>query len=920
MMDLIERIRTNAARRLLEPSAEVSAMDALRRFLKDENWRTAQSLQMGLTGREITSIRTEVIDQILIYLAETWTKSASGIKGTDVFALVAVGGYGRREMAPSSDVDLLILHDGSFIYRNRITETAKQLTESILHPLYDLRFKVGHSLRSIEECIVVSNEEPETKTALVESRLVYGSQKLFDRFQSTFIKRCVQGHEEAYIQFRLEDQQARKKKYGRSPLVQTPNIKNGCGGLRDFQSLVWITYFRYQTLDLNELVEKGLVRKENINTLERAYNYLLRTRYYLHLEDPRSADVMDRHHQIALSERLGYEDDDEVKRLEAFMRDYYDHVKQIDHWTQTLEKQLDIQPQPRKRPSFRQVIHSRSKQKPTQKIDGFEIQDSYLKPASSKLFEEKPRRIMRVFLYQQQRGLSIHPELTNAIHDNLHLINQQFRSDPRVHKTFLEILTHRGSVGTSLRAMHDVGVLGRFLPEFGRLRLLVHHEFLHHYTVDEHTLRCIDALDHIWESEERMDQRYQGLVRDLQRPSALYMALLLHDAGKALNEGPHEESGERLAEQVGTRIGLPKKDITLIQNVVRYHLLLVQTSQRCDLEDPDVIETVAESVQDEETLDMLMIHTYCDSLGTGPNLWSEFKDSLMWSLYFKTQARIKAGDKDSKTAQDVQERKKHIAESLGSSVEADEIDAMFETLPSRYFSSHEDTDILRDILLVHEFLKLQASDSTEPLSPIIQWEPDEDRGFSRLYICTWNRAGLFYKAAGCLTCAGLTILNADINSRTDGIGIDAYIVADAFSGRLPSSKRREKFETQFKLALTGDLDLDKMVATQRKRIKTKGGSLGTIEPTVSTHQFHELYNVIEVTAEDDLGVLYTVTKTLTKLGLDIWIARVFTEMGAAVDTFFVAEVEGTKIEDRERLDSVKQALIAAIKQDAMSSV
>lgn len=915
-MDLYERIRSNAARRLQLPSEGGPVLSDLKRFLKDENWRTAQSLQMGLTGREITAARTEVIDQILVYLAQTWSRQNPQFEAKGVFALVAVGGYGRHEMAPSSDVDLLILHDGSLIYRNRITETAKQLSEAILHPLYDLRFKVGHSLRSVDECVLVANEDPETKTALVESRLIYGSAKLFERFQTTFLKRCVHGHEEAYIQFRLDDQKARRKKHGRSPLVQTPNIKNGCGGLRDYQSLIWITFFRYQTLSLDELVHKGLVRQADINTLERAYDYLLRTRYYLHLEDPKSVDVMDRHHQIALSERMGYESDDEVKRLEAFMRDYYDHVKQIDHWSRTLETQLDIQPQPRKRPSFRQVIHSRSKHKPTTKLDGFEIEGSYLKPANAKLFEEKPRRIMRVFLYQQQRGLSLHPDLTNAIHDHLHMVNQKFRCDPRVHKTFLEILSHRGSVGASLRTMHDVGVLGRFLPEFGRLRLLVHHEFLHHYTVDEHTLRCIDALDHIWESEDRMDYRYQGLVRDLQRPSALYMALLLHDAGKALDAGPHEESGEVLSEQVGRRIGLPEKDIALIQKIVRHHLLLVQTSQRCDLEDPDVIEMIADSVGDIETLDMLTIHTYCDSLGTGPNLWTEFKDALMWNLYFKTQARLQAGGRESQETLCLTERKSKIQEALSDSVETDEVEAMFATLPARYFSSHEDTDIQRDIVLIHEFLERQVRDDLDPLAPILRWEPDEDRAFSRLYICTWNRAGLFYKAAGCLTCAGLTILSADINSRSDGIGIDTYIVADAFSGRLPTPKRREKFQNLFSQALTSDLDLDKMVAAQRKRVRHSGANVGVIPPVVSTRQEHELYNVIEVTADDDLGLLYTVTKTLTEFGLDIWIARVFTEMGAAVDTFFVAEIEGEKIRDRNRLEEISEALIAAIKHDA----
>jgi len=768
--------------------------------------------------------------------------------------------------------------------------------------------------------VSIGNQDLETKTTYIESRLIYGSQKLFEKYTSAIDKRCVLGAVDEYIEYRLHDQAKRRAKFGDSPLVQTPQIKNGCGGLRDYQNLVWMSYFKYQTLNLMDLARRGLIRETDVNTLNRAYDFLLRVRYHLHLEDARSADLLDRSHQVSLAKTFGYEDTDTTLGIESFMREYYHHSKQIDHWTRTLERTLAFQPTPKKRPTFRQVISSRSKPKQAQKFDGFEASEGYLLPSSRRLFSEKPRRIMRAFLYLQKRGLELHPNLVHAIHDRLDLVNQNFRDDPRVHKTFLEILSHPGSVATPLRAMHDIGVLGRFLPEFGRLRLLVHHEFLHQYTVDEHTLKCIDTLDSIWGADSQPGNRYKGLLKDLAHPYALYLALLLHDAGKALNDGPHEEIGVTLAQNVGERLCLPASDISIIKRVIRWHLLLVKTSQHSDIEDPDVIESVAEKVEDMETLNMLAIHTFCDASGTSPTLWTEYKDALLWNLYFKTRDYFFDKELILNPDSDLPKLKQKVTESLGVEFEPDEIDSMFDTMPDRYFSIHDAPDIVQHTELIHEFLVNLKEGDSAPLTPTISWENDEDRGFAILTVCTWNRHGLFANVSGCLTASGLTVLSANVYSRTDGIVLDTYIVADAFSGRIPSQTRRDKFRKLISEALTEELDIDRLILAQSKKTRrsTSVDDL-QIETTVSVNGRHDLYNIIEITTDDDIGLLYTVSKTIGSLDLDIWIARIFTELGAAVDTFFVAQTEGSKIEDPDRLDYIRDQLIVSIEANRNAS-
>src|SRR5437588_10940309 len=389
---------------------------------------------------------------------------------------------------------------------------------------------------------------------------------------------------------RLEDQAARRAKFGNSASMQEPNIKNGCGGLRDFQNLLWMAFFKYRTRSLAELQKRELISESEGKQLETAYDFLLQVRNDLHYHVNRPADVLGKSIQPTIAHNLGYSDRSPVKRLEAFMGDLYSHMRNVYLITRTLEQRLALSPHPERRlPSFGELLRQGRHRFQQQLVDGFKCIDGEVCPVSGRVFRDQPRRLMRVFLYAQQRGQKLQAYLAQMIRNQLSLVDRAFLRDQHVRETFLEILNQRGNVAPTLRAMHEGGVPGKYLPEFGRLTCLVQHEFYHQYTADEHTLVCLEQLDRIWAATGSGPNDYTALFQQLERPFVLYLALLLHDSGKALPRGNHAETGARLSLRVARRLALDGVTGHSLRLLIEHHLTMTQTSQRRDLDDPAVI-------------------------------------------------------------------------------------------------------------------------------------------------------------------------------------------------------------------------------------------------------------------------------------------------------------------------------------------
>ncbi len=918
MPTLLAKIESDAEARLLLPTGRQPKLELPRykTFLKVESHRLKILHRAGGGGREICRARAQILDVLVRHLWDA-AKSNLSLQAQREFpplALVAIGGYGRAELNPQSDIDFMFLHAGQVVASGKPLPHLAKIIDGILYPLWDIGLKVGHSVRSIEDCVKVANSDMQSKTSLIESRLITGDQTLFQKFQKTILAKCVEGQEGKYIAERLADQAARHAKFGGSACLQEPNIKNGCGGLRDHQNLLWMAYFKYRTRSLKELQHRELISDGERKQLEAAYDFLLRVRNELHYLVERPVDVLSKNLQPAIAHNLGYTNRSPSKRLEKFMGDVYSHARNIYLINRTLERRLALLPPPKRLKFFSGLIGGRPVAQP--EVDGFKFLDGYIHPGSSRIFRDQPRRLMRAFLHAQQRGLQLHPDLTQLIRNQLALVNRTFLTDEHVRETFLAILNQRGNVAPTLRAMHDVGLLGKYIPEFGRLTCLVQHEFYHQYTADEHTLVCLEKLDQVWEAKEPPARSYAPIFQNLERPFVLYLALLLHDTGKGDGHGKHSEVGGKIALRVAKRLGLDAATAQTLHRVIQHHLLMASVSQRRDLEDRTVIRSFAQQVETPETLSLLTLHTFVDSLATSDKLWNGFKDTLLWTLHFKTMPLLIGGTEFLRAEEKQRERlAEEVRQWLPANLSEDELDAHFNTLPSRYFQVHTPKEIADDLLLTHRFMRLQLAEEQSALEPVVNWHNEPDRGYNAVKICTWDRSGLFSKIAGSFSACGLTILSAQIFTREDGVALDTFFVTDAKTGLLADQPTRARFENLLLKVLTGgDVDFHALIERQRISRPLYQSLEGEHIPTRIHfgNEISETNTVIEIETEDRLGLLYAISQSLAELDVNISVAKICTEKGAAIDTFYVAEKDGQKVHGVERQKRIEHKLRTAI--------
>ncbi len=928
MPNLLEKFEASAAARLdgYSPAEDLGRYKA---FLKVESHRLQLRQRAGGNGREVCHGRAMLVDVLIRQLWNTakQSMSAQAQKEFPPVTLVAIGGYGRAELNPLSDLDIMFLHYGQVVVGTKPLPSLAKLMDGILMPLWDLGFKVGHTVRTIAECVEAANSKTdpksmETKTALIESRLVVGDARLFEKLQKTVVAKCVDGFVDQYIAARMIDQSERRTKFGNSATMQEPNIKNGCGGLRDVQNLHWMAFFKYRTRSLAEMEQREFITATERKQLETAYDFMLTVRnemHYLASSPKHPSETLTKALQPTVATHLGYTDRSPSQRLEKFMRDLYNHMRNVYLITRTLEERLSLLPKQHLLPDFRKLgrfIPAPFKKAPPQVIDGFKFVGDQIHLVSTRVFKDQPRRLMRVFLHAQQRGLKLHPDVAQLIRKDLPLVDRSFLYDEHVRETFLEILNQRGNVAQVLRAMHEVGLLGKYIPEFGRLTCLVQHEFYHQYTADEHTLQCLAQLDKVWESQEPVYSNYADLFRDVDRPFILYLALLLHDAGKALHTGDHSDVGAKIALRIAKRLHLDGAMTHSLTILIEQHLTLAMISQRRDLDDPAVIRQFSSVMQTPDNLRMLALHTFVDSVATSDKLWNGFKDTLLWSLYQKSMQVLQGGT-DFIRAEEKQ--RELLAEEVSGMVprtfHADEVEAHFSTLPARYFQIHEAREVFADLALVHRFMHQQLDEADKALEPVVSWHNEPDRGYTTAKICTWDRAGLFSIITGSFSGAGINILSAQIFSRSDGVVIDTFEVTDGTAGGVVKSEARERFEKVLNEVLVEEQHDFRTLIAKRKSARPLYQSLaGERIPTriFFDNDTSERRTVIDLETEDHLGLLYAAAHALTEAGLDISLAKISTEKGAAIDSFYVTETDGQKVTDPDRQRLISGRLMSAL--------
>jgi [protein-PII] uridylyltransferase len=637
----------------------------------------------------------------------------------------------------------------------------------------------------------------------------------------------------------------------------------------------------------------------------------------MHYHVNRAVDVLGKNLQPAIAFNLGYRERSLSKRIENFMRDVYTHSRNIFLITRTLEERLALLPEPASKLSLRAWFPG-GRKPAAEPFDGFKFVDGEIHATSNRVFRDQPRRLMRVFLYSQQRGLRLHPDLAQLVRQQLSLVDRAFLTDEHVRETFLTMLNRRGTVAPILRGMHDVGLLGKYIPEFGKLTCLVQHEFYHQYTADEHTLMCVEQLDRVWEAKEPPQKEYAALFHDLERPSILYLALLLHDTGKPEGHGNHAEVSARLALRVARRLALDGAATHMLRRLIENHLLMASTSQRRDLDDPAVVRSFAQQIENPENLAHLTLLTFADSLATSDKLWNGFKDTLLWTLHHKTMRLMTGGTEFIRAEEKHRELlMEEVRALMPESLSEEELHAHFSTLSARYFQIHSAQEILQDLILAHRFMRLQISEQETALAPVVNWHNEPDRGYSAVKVCTWDRAGLFSKIAGSFSATGLNILSAQIFTRSDEIVLDTFFVIDARTGNLAGPEQRDKFEAVLNKALTGEeVDFHALIAKQKINRPLYHAYTGERIPTriYLDNDASETRTFIEVETEDRIGLLYTISQVFTELDLDISAAKIVTEKGAAIDSFYIREVDGGKILDMARQRAIEERLSKAIQE------
>jgi len=917
----VEEVKARAQEQLVLPEGKAPAGELARykRFLKHEAARLKKLHRSSGLGREVCMARAAVIDALLKHLLRTAIGLAplGKFKKVPSLAVIALGGYGRGELNPHSDIDIQFLCEDRLLNGAKPHEFLKSVTDAVLYTLWDVGLKIGHSVRRVRDCVEEANKDMQSKTALIEARCVTGDEVLFKKMEKVVHAKCVKPYIDEYIVARLEDQASRHARYGNAVTMQEPDIKNGCGGLRDYQNLCWLMHFKLGYRSVEDLEGQKVISKVDAERLEAGYSFLLRARNELHYQMDRPMEVLTKSVQPKIAWQLGYTNRSPAKRLEAFMGDYYRHARNIDLIVRSVERRLALVP----RPAWQQAIGRWVGGRKEQIIDGFRIIDGEISFVNRRVFRDQPRKLMRVFLLMQRHSVRLHPDLAQRIRDQVWLVNRKFREDMHIHETFLEILNQPGAVGHVLRRMHELDFLGKYLPEFGRLTCLVQHEFYHQYTVDEHTLVCLEKLDGLWEEKWARYRRYHEVFEEIDRPSTLYLALLLHDAGKGIETDRHEREGARVADHVADRLGLDEAASDSLQLVIRHHLTMVQVAQRRDLGDPQVIRQFAESIGTEENLNLLMLHTLADSLGTAETLWNDFKDTAQWALYLRTHSLFRQ-DTNVARAEEIQraEIEEEVVKALNGKVPKEEIGAHFSNLPSRYFRTLPADEIAEDVELVHQFMKLQVLHEHRMLEPAVAWQRDHDRGCSMTGICTWDRPGLFARVAGVMAVCGLNILSAQIFTRDDSIVLDRFFLTDARTGGLPSSDQREMFSVRLKEALAATEDLDLNISKLPDSTVEYTSLTGELIPTqiYFDNRSSEEFTVLDLETEDHVGLLYAVTHALSTLGLTIELARINTAKGGANDSFYLVDENREKIENQVRqqfIETMLRHVIAALHEE-----
>ncbi|HEX8644519.1 MAG TPA: [protein-PII] uridylyltransferase [Allosphingosinicella sp.] len=877
----------------LAGAMRAEATEMLREALAEGRAEIARRLdEKPWAGSETAAAYAFLTDQILRLAHDVALAEHPNHNPTDAERLLvmAVGGYGRGEMALHSDVDL------AFVTPWKPTGWAERVAESMLYLLWDLKLKVGQSIRSLDELVHIAAGDHTVKTAILESRYVWGDEPLFDLVQARF-RRDVAGEVSVFVTTKLEERNERHRRLGDSRYVVEPNIKDGKGGLRDLHTLWWIGKYAYDVRGVSELVDKGLLAAAELSQFQKAERFLWAVRCHLHILAGRAEERLTFDYQREIATRMSYANRPGTFPVERFMRHYFLHAKTVGDLTGIFLAHLDDKFARRGRRFGLPAITRRPG-----KLNGFLLDRGRLAVPGEDFFAQDPVRLVELFALADRYGLEIHPLAMRAAGRDARLIDHKVRADPRANALFLDVLTSPRDPETVLRWMNEAGVFGRFIPDFGRVVAQMQFDMYHHYTVDEHSIRAIGLLSRIESGGLKDDHPLStALFKRIASRRSLYVAVLLHDIAKGRG-GDHSLLGAEVATALCPRLGLTPAETETVAWLVRWHLLMSATAFKRDLSDPKTIQDFAERVKSPERLRLLFLLTVVDIRAVGPGIWNSWKRQLMRELFDAAEEVLRLGHKQKGRSERVAAIQAELGERLG--WDDPHFTRLTWRLPDPYWIAEPIEVIEKNARFVDAADRNPSR--TKPLAVSIQ----EERGATLVTVYAKDRPGLFYRLAAAISLAGANIIDARIHTTSDGMALDNFLIQDPSGAPFSDPHQLKRLDKAVTEAVNGAEP--QLARLEAKALPKPRSETFRIQPAVfADNQASSRYTVVEVNARDRAALLSHLALAITESRAIIHSAHIATYGERAVDVFYLTDLQGAKIDHPARLKSLQSRLLKA---------
>jgi [protein-PII] uridylyltransferase len=881
----------------------LNRLKLLRKSARDD---AARLLERTGDGRACAAALSHFQDELikLVYdFATHHVYRAQNPSEAERMAILATGGYGRGLLAPGSDVDLL------FLLPYKQTAWGESVVEYMLYILWDLGFKVGHATRTIDQCLRSARTDMTTRTTILDSRLIYGDAGLFREMWSRFVTSVVQGSQREFIAAKLDERETRLKRTGISRYRVEPNIKEGKGGLRDLNMLHWFAaYLHPDVREGGATPEERIFTPNEYATYRRCEAFLWTIRCHLHYLAGKSEERLSFDLQAAMAEKLGYRDRGGLLGVERFMKHYFLVAKDVGDLTRIVCASLELH-QLKPVPGLDRLVSAMpwSSRARLSAASDFKIDNGRLNVKRADVFRMDPLNLIRLFVEAERHSLMLHPEAIRLARASLKLIDDKLRTNREANRLFLELLTSGKNAEATLRAMNEAGVLGRFIPEFGRVVAMAQFNMYHHYTIDEHLIRAIGILAEIEKGALSNELPLSTeIIGDIQNRRALYVALLTHDVAKGLEED-HSVVGARIARTLSRRLGLSASEAETAAWLVEHHLVMSQFAQSRDISDPKTISDFANIVQSPERLKLLLLLTVADIRAVGPGIWNGWKGQLLRSLYYETEPMLAGGHTKTARAHRIHAAEQALREALDGWPGPD-IDAFIARQYPAYWLK---TDLERQVQHAHLLRRSQA----EKLPLASEIRSDSFRALTELTLVTRDNPRLLMLFAGACAAAGANIASAQITTTRDGFALDTISLQRAFQDDGEEIDRAQRIAKAIGEVLAGKRTLESLSAS-RPRPKPRLEAFTVPPEVVIDNTLSDELTVIEVQALDRPGLLFDVSAELARHGLDVSSAHIATFGERAVDVFYITDRRRHKVTDDSSKRRIRQALLEMLERTA----